>query len=141
MIKQEFKNLKIGDIVVITAHGKNKGKTGIVSEIYRDTLFGTGIAYLKPFKCEFGSSNKNAWRNKKPGLYGFSYVSIDCLDRKKSDKIFCVDDMYGNNSASWPTNNFTEQDLKVIDRFLQELNEHASGMTIDGIAILDNEED
>jgi hypothetical protein len=73
MTRQEFENLKAGDVVVITQHGKNRGRQGTVSEI------SNGTVYLTPLNCEFEFSNKNSWRlhRRKEGLYGFGYESIN----------------------------------------------------------------
>lgn len=137
MTSQEFKNLKVGSVVTITQTGKNKGKKGTVVRIEKE-----GTAYLKPLDCEFEFSNYSSWRLhlKDEGLYGFSYTCINYVDRKKSDKTFYAALMFGEE-VSWSTENFTEQELRIVDKFLKELNERVGGKAIDGIHIFDKDEE
>lgn len=129
---KEFKNIQIGDIVIITQHGKNQGKMGIVRKIDE------GSVYLEPFQCEFEFANKSGWRlHKYKDLYGFGYVSVNHPSRpEKSDKTFYIADKYGGEGIEWSTSNFTNNELNVIDRFLKELEEHSD---IEEIVILDSE--
>jgi hypothetical protein len=118
MNKNEASKLKIGDTVVITQHGKNKGKKGIVREIHGST------AYLEPFECEFEFVNDSSWRlHSREGLYGYNTVSIN-YPKEPSNKEFQVALMYKNDEISWSTDNFTSNELKIIDRFLKEVDEH-----------------
>lgn len=77
MNKVELSNIKIGDTVVITQHGKNQGKKGSVVSVNDRTV------YLIPVDCEFEFTNNSAWRlhRRDEGIYGFSYVSINYPDK------------------------------------------------------------
>jgi hypothetical protein len=52
------------------------------------------------------------------------------------DKIFYVIVMHEKEGIEWPATNFTDDELKVVDRFLKELNERTSDKLIDTIVIL-----
>jgi len=54
-------------------------------------------------------------------------------------KIFYVAAKYGEEGVEWPTTTFTEKELNIIARFLDELNEHASEVNIDAIVIMDQD--
>lgn len=89
MNQKEFKKLKVGDIVVITVHGMNNGKKGVVREIAGRTV------YLEPHKCVFEFSSSHRWRfNRKPGLYGYNYISLAMSsvldDEEKRDQSFVI---------------------------------------------------
>jgi hypothetical protein len=135
MTKDEFLNLRIGDTVVITNHGKNKGKMGIVDDIIRGGVFGLGCAYLEPFECEFEFSNSLRPKNKE-GLYGWNHHGIN-YPKSPVSKDFYIEAMYTRDGVSWAANNFTLSELIVIERFLKEFNEHATGLVVDSLAILD----
>ena len=60
---------------------------------------------------------------------------------KISDKIFYIQPMFGRDGIKWPTYNFTEKELKVIDKFLKELSDYVDGVSVDSITILDNDEE
>lgn len=80
MTRHEFKSIKIGDTVMITQHGKNRGKLGTVKNIHGYTL------YLSPLDCEFEFTDKNYWgswrfRN---GLCGFNYVSLNYPEKERT---------------------------------------------------------
>lgn len=134
----DFSNLKVGDVVIITAPGANKGKQGIVSEIEKVSRL--GIAYLKPLNCEFefpdGANLEARFKN---GLYGWYRHWIAQLPKPKVDKLFYISRMYGEEGIEWSTENFNERELKVVEKFLKELNEHIAGIEVDAIAILDND--
>ena len=143
MTKNEFEKLEVGNYVQVTIHGQNKGKIGVVKRIRRNELYG-GSVYLAPYNCEFGLSNKSN-RRQKDGLTSFNHESIRYLGKSptplpKSDKIFYVSAMCGGDVIEWPTENFTNEELKVIDRFLDELNGRAGGVRIDSVCILDDKD-
>lgn len=135
MTKYEFKNLNEGDMVRIISNGQNRGKMGIVRELHRDWLDG-GRVSLEPVNCEFGFSKSVKRRTNKDGLYGWNHENIGypITDSKKE---FYVAVMYGEKGVSWQATNFNTKELVVIERFLEELNEHVSSMTIDAIVIMD----
>ena len=56
------------------------------------------------------------------------------------NKIFYVSLMFGRDMW-WPANNFNDEELEVIERFLEELNEHISGEEVDEISVFDNDEE
>ena len=56
------------------------------------------------------------------------------------NKIFYVSLMYGRDMW-WPAKNFNSEELEIIERFLEELNEHVSGGWIDDIDVLDDDEE
>lgn len=136
MTKNEFNNLTIGDKVVITTHGKNRGKIGIVREIEKSE-FGQDLAYLEPFECAFEFCNDRKLHNTE-GLFGWNSMGINYIKRP-SVKEFHVAGISILNSVSWPVNNFTPKELNVIDRFLKELKEHTDKVLIDSVSILDRE--
>jgi hypothetical protein len=146
MKRADFHKIEVGDYVQITQHGQNKGKIGIVAKKQGGSLYG-GSIYLKPYNCEFGFSNKTDWRQKnalKDELYEFNHGSIGYLGKTpdipaKSNKTFYIGVMFSQQSIEWSTANFTDEELKIIDKFLKELDKHASGVTIDAIAIVDND--
>jgi hypothetical protein len=140
MTKDEFRDLRIEDKVVLTNHGKNKGKMGIVKDIIRGP-FNMGIAYLEPFECEFEFINaKSPHIPNKNGFYGWNQNGID-LPKKPVNKEFYLRTLYGNTGISWPADNFTEKELDVISRFLEEVSDHMGIEKIGSVDILDNEED
>lgn len=55
-------------------------------------------------------------------------------------KEFYVAEMYGEEGVLWSAENFTDEELAVIDRFLNELNKHASTKTIDCVVIFNDDE-
>lgn len=59
---------------------------------------------------------------------------------KTSNKKFYVAARYGNEDVEWPADDFLEEELTVIVRFLEKLNEHAAKITIDAIAIIDDDD-
>ena len=76
MTRSEFKDLRIGDIVKITQHGKNREKQGVVSDIVRGPMYG-GAIYLTPLNCEFQFSNEKTKSLRfKNGCYRWRYESI-----------------------------------------------------------------
>jgi len=75
MTKQELLNLRIGNKVVITNHGKNKGKMGIVNDIIRGP-FGAGMVYIEPIDCKFEFTHKNYHTTNDEGYYAWNYYSI-----------------------------------------------------------------
>ena len=134
MTKNELKNLKIGDRVVITTHGKNQGKMGIVNGVY------DWGAYLEPFQCEFEFSKSTHKLTDENGNYGFNVGSI-AYPKKQIKKEFYVCTMFAGDEVSWSANNFTEKELDIIERFLSELNGRIEGKCIDGISIIDEDVD
>jgi hypothetical protein len=84
MTKKEFRNLKVGEKVVITVHGRNQGKIGIVKYIGRDQ-FGLGLAYLEPFECEFEMYPQRGLRNA-DGLCGWNHYGIAYLKKGLVDE-------------------------------------------------------
>ena len=56
------------------------------------------------------------------------------------NQIFYVSLMFGRE-LQWPANNFNTKELEVIERFLEELNEHISGEEIDMISVFDDDEE
>ena len=138
MLKSEFNNLRMGDTVVITNHGRNKGKMGIVKNIVRHDV-NEGTIYIEPIDCDFSFTNSYRKPNKE-GLYSWSRQSIGLL-KKPHNKKFYVEQMFGEDSVSWSADNFTLDDLLIIDRFLNKFNEKADGLTIDSVAILNDNED
>lgn len=139
MTQSEFWNLEVGDIVIVTAHGRNKGKKGEVAEISRST-HGRGPIYLKPLDGEFEFYSPRTRNINKDGLFAFSYETI-ALAEKRPKKEFYIGVMFGESGPSWPADNFTHTELKVIERFLKEFNEHAEGLSIDCVAILDADDE
>lgn len=58
-------------------------------------------------------------------------------------KTFYVMEMYGGDGASWSTENFTDDELKVVERFLDELAVNATKVLnkgVDIIVILDEDD-
>lgn len=53
---------------------------------------------------------------------------------------FYIAPMYGENGISWDTNNFTKEELEVIQKFLDELNPRICDVTVDGLAIITDED-
>ncbi len=144
MTRHEFYKLQIGEYVEITQHGQNKGKIGKVVKMRDRGLGYGGRIYVAPYNCDFGFSNKRRQLDG-GGAYAFNHESIRRLGElpiisPKSDKLFYVAAMYGEDGIEWSTTNFTEEELKTIDRFLKELNEHASKVTIDCIVIMDEDD-
>jgi ribosomal protein L24 len=77
MNRTEFYDLEIGDMVVVTIQGKNKGKLGIVREIIREGLPSDG-AYIEPFQCEFEYANASTLKSKcKDGLHHYNHRAIN----------------------------------------------------------------
>lgn len=97
MTRDEFKNLKLGEVVQITTYGKNRGKMGIVKEIRRDfkdwetapSVYQSGSVYLKPLNCVFDFVNGLQKRKNKNGFYSWSHRGVN-YPNKVSDK-----DIYG----------------------------------------------
>jgi hypothetical protein len=140
MNKKEFENLKIGDIVEITSHGKNRGKKGLVSDIKRNITYGGGKVFLAPIDCEFEFYKTRRTKLNEFGLSEWKHESIN-YPKPQTNKHFYVGTMFGEKGISWPAKNFTSKELDVIDRFLKEFNERASGCCVDCIVILDDDED
>lgn len=59
---------------------------------------------------------------------------------QKTDKKFYIAAMFNGEGASWSTENFTDSELEVIERFLEELNPHIGNIYIDDIAIIEDED-
>lgn len=136
VLKSEFKNLQIGDVVIITSHGKNRGKMGIVREIRRRPQYG-GIAYLEPLNCEFEFSNIQTRQQNKDGFYWWQHTNIR-YPEKDSKKKFYVS-VFFETAVSWPTTNFNQKELAVIERYLKELTEHTkNSVLIKSIGIADD---
>ena len=53
-------------------------------------------------------------------------------------KIFYIVEANGGDGISWPTKNFTEDELKVIERFLEELDTKLGDMSIEEVVIMDD---
>jgi hypothetical protein len=135
MTREEFGKVQIGDMVVITVHGQNYGKKGIVFDMHRDKNFGTGWVYLEPYECEFTFSNPR--KTNKDGFYIFRHPFIGYPKKETEGKTFCISQMDNMNLIEWPTTNFTDSELKVIDRFLEELNKHIDNVFVDKVTIFD----
>jgi hypothetical protein len=133
MKKQEFKNLKNGDIVIIN-NGKNKGKEGIVRQINRSPFDNIGVVYLEPHWCEFEYTNDNTGCDVMRGMCRYNYQSIN-YPNKPHGKTFYIAEMFGEPGSSWSAENFTEDELSVIERFLNELNVKIEGKCVDTICI------
>jgi hypothetical protein len=146
MRKEEFGNVKVGDVVTIIVHGKNKGKQGIVSEISHKSPSKVGKVYLTPLNCTFDFCDVERKAVNKDWLFGWELRHVAYPEKAEKylkphkDKSFYVGVMFGDEGLSWPADNFTPKELEVIERFLEELNDNASGLTIDEIAIMDEEE-
>lgn len=56
-------------------------------------------------------------------------------------KEFVTIPMYGKDPIYWSAENYTDEELKTIDRFLDELNEHCVGIEIDTIVIMDSDDE
>lgn len=137
MNKEELKNLRIGDIVIVSGHGNNKGKRGIVNDIVR---FGgeRGETYLNPLDGEFTFYNQNTRRRNKDGLYGFAHQTIQLYSTKEAPKKeFYITGRFLEKGITWSANSFTSKDLVVLNRFIKELNENALGLEI---SILDEDD-
>lgn len=132
MTNEEFRNLKIGDVVELINHGQNKGKKGIVRDIKRDA-FGTGIAYLEPLDCEFLITKYR--RSNSDGFYGWNKFGIG-YPKKEHNREFYISETFGGDGVSWPANNFTLEELKTIERFLKEFKEKVEGLSLEEIEIL-----
>ena len=89
MDKKEHKNLKVGDIVVISGQGYNKGKRGIVSSI-QIIYDNRSEVYLKPLDGEFIFYNKNIRTKNKDGLYGFSSTTIQFYTQKEKPLLLLI---------------------------------------------------
>ena len=137
MTKKELQNLRIGDIVVISIHGNNKGKRGTVDDIIRYEC--GGVVYLTPLDCEFTFYNPKTRCKDKNGLYQFRHESIQ-LDKPIVKKEFYMVPMLGKKPITWSADNFTSKELIVIDRFIKELIENASDVTLNDILIIDEDE-
>ncbi len=135
MNKKEFENLQIGDYVQLNCRGLNRGKIArVLKRIdYRHVL-------IEPHNCvfDFGSSKKEIGN----GLCAFNYESLKRLGSSPiaKTKTFYIAEMFGT-ATSWPTTNFNDTELKVIGRFLKELNENINCKTVDVIHILDGDDD
>jgi hypothetical protein len=76
MTKDDFKNIKIGDIIEVSGpRNKNKGKIGIVRAIEINNL-GTGTVYLEPRDCEFAVGIVTQVLYTGVYLYGFTYHAL-----------------------------------------------------------------
>jgi len=137
MTKNEFNNLRIGDTVVVTNHGRNKGKMGTVRDIVRHDI-NEGAIYIEPIDCEFGFANSYRKPNKE-GCWSWSRQSIGLPKKNSKDKIFYIVEAHGGDGVSWSTKNFTEAELKVIERFLEEVEEKPDGMCMEEIVVMDDE--
>jgi hypothetical protein len=141
MTRYEFNQVKLGDIVEISMHGFNKGKKGIIRDIKRDPDGDTRLVYLEPLECEFvfGKGTIKPLRMK-DGLYPWNNRGINYL-KQPHGKTFYIAEMFGAEGVSWSAENFTETELKVIDRFLTELDDHICGRTVESIVILNEDID
>lgn len=54
-------------------------------------------------------------------------------------KVFYVMEWGNGEGAEWSTDNFNEEELKVVERFLKELEEHSNGLEIESVHILDED--
>lgn len=77
MTGKELQDLRIGDIVIISTHGQNKGKRGQVDDIIR------GSAYLRPLDGEFTFYNQSSRTKNENGLYRFAHETIQVYPRKE----------------------------------------------------------
>ena len=136
MDKKQFNNLRIGDTVIVTIHGQNKGKIGVVEDIVR--FGGYGTAYLRPVGCEFGFSNPR--KKNKDSLYGFTNSSIQIIKPGEKKK-FYVAEMFGGEGRSWSADNFNTRELKIIERFLEEFNERSSPLFVESIHIFEDDDE
>lgn len=56
-------------------------------------------------------------------------------------KEFVIIPMYGGDPIYWLAKNYTDDELKVIGRFLDEMNDRCEGIEIDTIMIMDSDEE
>lgn len=90
MRKEELENLKIGDIVSISAHSsRNYGKRGMVTEI--GTIWegrGTTGIFLKPLGCEFefGKGYTLTKREKETNTYMYRHTALKIENPEKDNK-------------------------------------------------------
>jgi hypothetical protein len=56
-------------------------------------------------------------------------------------KSFYVVERFGGDGTEWSTENFNEDELKVIDRFLEELRPHIENVEVEDIMILNDDID
>jgi len=54
-------------------------------------------------------------------------------------KIFYVTARYNREGFSWPTENFTDDELMIVQRFLDELDLHSNDEAIEDIIIMDDD--
>jgi len=140
MNQKELKNLKVGNIVVITTHGGNQGKRGMVTEILRD-MWGESNVYLQPLDGEFTFYNPKTRRKNKHGFYAFAHQTFQLIPSiDEPIKEFYMTPMLGNKPITWPANNYTPKELVTLKRFIKDLNEKASGIQFNGISILDEDD-
>lgn len=127
MTRNEFHNIKIGDELVITTHGRNKGKRGIVREIKRDND-GPCIVYLEPVDCVFEfCSDYGRWRIK-GNLYGWNSYGISYPKKliSKEFNVCLINEKEDDEVICWTAEKFTLKELEIVDKFLKELNEHVN---------------
>jgi hypothetical protein len=91
MNKTTYKNLKIGDTVMISnPESKNHGKLGIIDEIDKDDTGKIWRIYLKPLNCkfEFDIPPTKYMKNSR-GFNGWSpaYLSLPTKKGQKNRKL------------------------------------------------------
>lgn len=57
------------------------------------------------------------------------------------EKEFVIMPIYGGDPIYWSAENYTDDELKVIDRFLDEMNDRCEGIEIKAIMIMDSDEE
>ena len=52
---------------------------------------------------------------------------------------FYIEKTFGEKGVEWPATNYTDEEIKIIDRFLNDLNKYLDGYSVDGIYVFDDE--
>lgn len=139
MNREQFNNLRIGDIVSVTVQGNNKGKKGVVEDIIRSPYY---TVYLKCLNEDFEFYDKKAKdRRSKNGAYAFNYCSLQIASDKDHGKRFYIVEMFGGRGVAWSADEYTLKEISLIERFLKDFNKKVHGLSIEEVVILEKDPD
>ena len=52
---------------------------------------------------------------------------------------FYIEKTFGEKGVEWPATNYTDEEIKIIYRFLNDLNKYFDGYSVDCICVFDDE--
>jgi ribosomal protein L24 len=109
MKADQLKNVNIGDELIVTHRGRNKGKIGIVRHLSTDT----GFVWLEPKNCSFELSNKELKKYEidKVKWYMFKYTQVNFIEKE----------IEPNRIIGWIVAESKQEAIDALEKMLEQM--------------------